>query len=148
MSKIDINEVAEVIKTFKIEPSVAREILEELNSRAEAKESDKAEPTPRGKQQYVVVISDPEGKLKQDMVGWVVQLPESASPHSVIDRVMKAAHDFNASKKGRLLPVKLLGEAFESVARKWFKNYEVAVKTKTAIYIVRTDNKLTEAPSV
>jgi hypothetical protein len=145
--KIDISTVAEVIKQHKLEPSIVREIIEELNARAEAKEADKAEPTPRGKQQYVALISDPEGKIKQDLVGWVFQLPENASPATILDRVMKATHDFNASKKGRLLPVKSVGEAVESVSRKFFKNAEIAVKTKTPIYFLRTDNKLTEAPT-
>lgn len=146
-SKLEIAEVAEVIKQHKLEPAVVREIIEELNARAEAKEADKAEPTPRGKQQYVALIADADGRIKTDLTGWVLQIPEDASPMSVIDRIMKGAHDFNASKKGRLLPVKTVGEALESVSRKFFKEAEVSVKTRLPIYFLRTDNKLTEAPT-
>ncbi len=146
-SKITVSQLAEILKKHReITPAVLREVVEELNAAIEP-EDDK-EVAPRAKQQLVVVVSDPEGKIKQDLVGWVAQIPENASPLSVIDRVMKAAHDFNASKRGRLLPVRSVGEAFESIPRKWFKTNDIQVKTKTPVYLIRTDNRLTEAPSV
>lgn len=144
--KIDISEVAEVLKQQKLEPAVVREIIEELKSRLEP-EDDKAEPVPRAKQQYVAVIADATGAIKTDLTGWVFQIPEDENPGSVVDRIMQAAHDFNASKKGRLLPVKTVGEAVESVGRKFFKNQRLAVKTKLPIYFLRTNNQLTPAPS-
>ena len=147
--KIDINEVALVIKQHKLDPATVREILEELNARIQDKEDEKGEPTPRQKTQYVALIADANGHLKkfEAFTGWVVQIPEEASPLSALDRIMKAAHDFNASKKGHLLPCKTVGEALESAGRKWFKNAGVSVKTKLPIYFLTTDNKLTEAPT-
>lgn len=146
-SKVEISTVADVLKQHKsIPPALLREIVEQLNAAIEPVDEDIKPPAP--KKQFVVVVSDPEGKLKQDMVGWVAQIPEAASPMSIMDRIMKAAHDFNASKRGRLLPVKTVGEAFESVGAKHFRESEAWVKTKTPIYLIRTDNKLTEAPSV
>lgn len=146
--KITVSEVAEVIKRFKIEPETTREIIEALNERIAAAEADSPEPKPRGKQQYCILVSDPAGKIPQGLVGWVVQIPENASPASVNDRVNKAAHEFNATKKGRLIPVKSVGEAMESVKRKHFKNAELAVKTKMPVAVLVTNNKLSEAPSV
>ncbi len=105
MAKIEVSQVAEILKKHKIDPSLLREIVEELNTATQPGGDDDIKP-PAPKKQFVVLLSDPEGKLaKKDLVGWVVQIPEDASPHSTTDRIFKGAYDFNASKRGRLLPV-------------------------------------------
>jgi len=147
MSKVTISQVAEILKKHReITPAVLREVVEELNEATQPAADEDIKP-PAGKKQYAVVVSDPNGVLKVDLTGWVVQLPENASPHSVVDRVMKAAHHFNTTKKGRLIPVKSVGEAFESIGRKFFVENELWVKTKLPVYLIRSDNKLTEAPT-
>ena len=60
----------------------------------------------------------------------------------ITDRIFKAAYDFNASKKGRMLPVKSVGEALESASAKYFKESELWVKTKLPVGVVVTDNVL------
>ncbi len=77
-SKVTINEVAETLKRHALAPALLREIIEELNASTET-EGDE-EPTPRVKQQYVIVSTGPD-------IGWVIQIEESASPASVIDRI-------------------------------------------------------------
>lgn len=142
MAKIEINQVAEILKRHKIDPSLLREIVEELNSVTQPNGDDDVKP-PAPKKQFVVLLSDPQGKLpRQDLVGWVVQIPEDASPYSTIDRIFKGAYDFNASKRGRLLPVKSIGEALESGSAKYFKEAELWVKTKLPVAVVVTDNVL------
>jgi hypothetical protein len=141
MAKIEVNQVAEILKKHKIDPSLLREIVEEMND-ATQPEADEEKP-PAAKKQFVVLLSDQSGKLaKQDLVGWVVQIPEDASPHSTAERIFKGAYDFNASKKGRLLPVKSVGEALESVSPKYFKESELWVKTKLPVAVMVTDNVL------
>jgi hypothetical protein len=80
--------------------------------------------------------------LAQDLTGWCVQIPENASPFSTMDRVLKAAYDFNASKKGRLLPVKTVGEALESASAKYFKEAELWIKTKLPVAVIVTNNQI------
>lgn len=142
MAKIEVNQVAEILKRHKLDPSILREIVEEMNEiTAPAADEDIKPPAP--KKQFVVLLSDPAGKLpKQDLVGWVVQIPENASPHSTVERILKGAYDFNASKKGRLLPVKTVGEALESASAKYFKEAELWVKTKLPVAVMVTDNIL------
>lgn len=142
MAKVEISTVADVCKKRKVEPALLREIIEELNEiTAPAADEDIKPPAP--KKQFVVILSDPSGILpKKDLVGWVVQIPENASPFSTMDRVFKGAYDFNASKKGRLLPVKSIGEALESASAKYFKESELWVKTKLPVAVVVTDNVL------
>lgn len=142
MAKIEVNQVADILKKHKIDPSVLREIVEEMNEVTQPAADEDIKP-PAPKKQFVVLLSDPAGKLtKTDLVGWVVQIPEDASPHSTVERIWKGAYDFNASKRGRLLPVKSVGEALESAAAKYFKEAELWVKTKLPVAVMVTDNVL------
>ncbi len=142
MAKIEVSQVAAILKQHKIEPSLLREIVQAMNEAAQPAADEDIKP-PAPKKQFVVLLSDPEGKLaKKDLTGWVVQIPESASPHSTTDRIFKGAYDFNASKRGQLLPVKSIGEALESGSAKYFKESELWVKTKTPVAVVVTDNVL------
>lgn len=142
MAKIEVSQVAEILKKHKLDPSILREIVEEMNEiTASAADEDIKPPAP--KKQFVVLLSDPAGRLPaKDLTGWVVQIPENASPFSTTDRIFKGAYDFNASKKGRLLPVKSVGEALESASAKYFKESELWVKTKMPVAVVVTDNIL------
>ena len=60
----------------------------------------------------------------------------------VQNSVIRAAYEFNTTKKGRLLPVKTIGEAMENVPAKHFKEAQVWVKTKEPVLLLKTDNKL------
>lgn len=141
MPKIDVSKVAEIIKKNQVEPAVLRRIIEEMNLAVQPEDGE--EKPPAVKKQFVIVVSDPEGKLpKTDFVGWVLQIPEEESVATTPDRVFRAAYDFNASKKGRLLPVKTVGEAIENVPAKHFKDADVWVKTKTPVLVLRTDNEI------
>lgn len=145
MAKIEISTAAEIIKKHKVDPATLREIVEEMNElTAPAADEDIKPPAP--KKQFVVLLNDPAGKLpKQDLVGWVVQIPENASPHSTLERVFRGAYDFNASKKGRLLPVRSVGEALESASAKFYKESDLWVKTKLPVAVMVTDNVLPRA---
>ncbi|MDB6128504.1 MAG: hypothetical protein JWM35_2400 [Verrucomicrobia bacterium] len=141
MPKIDVSKVAEILKKNHIDPAVLRRVIEEMNIAVQP--DNEEEKPPAVKKQFVIVISDPERKLpKNDFVGWVIQVPENDSPATTPDRVFRAAYDFNASKKGRLLPVKTVGEAFENVPAKHFKDADLWVKTKVPVIMLRTDNEI------
>lgn len=141
MAKIEVSQAAEIMKKHKLEPSTLREIVEEMNALTQP--SDDEESPPALKKQFVILLSDASGILpKQDLVGWIVQIPENASPFSTTDRVFKGAYDFNASKKGRMLLVKSVGEALESASAKYFKESELWVKTKLPVAVIVTNNVL------
>jgi hypothetical protein len=137
MAKIEVNQVAEILKKHKVEPKLLREIVEEMNFVTQPNADDDIKPPPL-KKQFVILLSDPEDKLpKADLVGWVVQIPENESPHSTQERIFRGAYDFNASKRGRMLPAASVGEALES-AGKYLKEVEVWVKTKTPVSVMVT----------
>ncbi len=139
--KVEISLVAGALKKHDVSPAILRAIIEDLN--IEAQPDPGEEKPPAVKKQYAVLVSDPDGKLpKDDFVAWVVQLPECESVATTLDRIHRSAYDFNASKRGRLLPVKTVGEAIENVPNKYFKEYEVSIKTKTPVLVLRTSNEI------
>jgi len=141
MPKIDINKAAEICKKNAVTPEQLRAIVEEMNLAVQP-ETD-GDDAPKVKKQHVIIISDPEGRLpKEDFAGWAVQIPETESPATAVDRITRAAYDFNATKKGRLLPVATIGEAIENVPARHFKERDVWIKTKTPVLVVRTDNRI------
>jgi len=97
---------------------------------------------PKVKQQYVMLVSDPNHQITEDLVGYVLTIPEDNDLATVVGDVKKAAYNFNASKKGRKYPVNTIGSAIGVVSSKFFKPYDIKVKTKEPVYIVRTDDKL------
>ncbi len=142
MPKIEVNKVAEILKKNEISPGTLRRVVEEMNLAVQPDPTD-AETPPAVKKQFVILVSDPEGRLpKHDFVGWVLQIPESESVATTTDRILRSAYDFNTTKKGRLLPVKTVGEALEHVSAKHFKEADVWVKTKTPVLMLRTDNEI------
>ena len=97
---------------------------------------------PKIKKQFGILVSDKDGVIKQDLVGWVFQMPENEDTRDVVELIKKAAYNFNASKKGRKYPVNTIGQAIEGVGNKFFKPYNVSLKTKEPVLVITTDNVL------
>lgn len=145
MPKVEINQVAEILKRNKADAALLRAVVEEMNLLARAAAED--EKPPAVKKQFIVLVSDPDGRLPKgvDFAGWVVQIPEEDSPVTTLDRIHRGAYEFNASKKGRLLPVRTVGEALENVPAKHFQEAGVSVRTKTPVLVVKTNNLIPRA---
>ncbi len=148
-TKIEINLVAAAMKKHAVDAATMRAIIEDLNLEAQPEGGEEKEPAV--KKQFVVLLSDPTGRLSSefyaaagfsDFAAWVLQIPESEAPATATDRIKRAAYDFNATKKGRLLPVASIGEAIENVPARFMKEHDVWAKTKTPVLVVRTDNVL------
>ena len=142
MPKIDTNKVAEIVKKNVEDSSVVRQIVEEMNLIVQPEFDD--EKPPAIKKQYVIIVSDPEGRLPEgfDFVGWVVQVPENESVLTATERIHRAAYEFNTTNKGRLMPAKTVGETLEHVPAKHFKEQDVWIKTKVPVLVVVTDNEI------
>jgi hypothetical protein len=146
MPKIDVNQVAEILKRNDLEPALLRQIMEELNLIAQP-EVDEEKP-PAVKKQTCIIISDPKGDLPEaEFTGWVVQIPEDASVTTTVERIHKAAYEFNTTKKGRLLPAKTMADAIENVAAKHFKEQQIWIKTKEPVFMLRTNNEIPQEES-
>jgi hypothetical protein len=145
MAKIDIAKVTQIIQRSNLEPEVMKELIIAIQEEAKAaeEEADAGEKPPPQKKQFIIVLSDPNGDMpEKDFVGWVVQIPEMASPLTVQERIHRAAYDFNSSRRGRKNPVSTIGEACEAVAQKHFKEADIAIKTKIPVSVIVTDNQI------
>lgn len=142
MAKIEVGKVAEILKKNHVDPAVLRRVIEEINLAVQPDPGEQ-EKLPPLKKQQVLLVSDPEGKLPAaDFAGWVLQIPEEESPVTTQERIFRAAYDYNASRKGRLYPVRTVGEALENVPARYFREAELWVRTKTPVLMLRTDNEL------
>lgn len=140
--KIDMELLKTVMRRTEVDARIAALIIEELQQEIQEQEQEK-EPTPQLKKQFAILVSDPEGHLEGlELAGWVVQLPEDTSPLTTVESITAAAYDFNQTPKGRRMPVCSIGEACEAVPARFFKEQQVWVKTKEAVMVVRTDNKI------
>jgi hypothetical protein len=144
MSKIEIDLVAEVLKDNELEEDLVMKIVRQLTRAAEKLAAEaEAEKEPTTKKQWVILLSDPNGDLPdEDMVGWVVQIPENDNPGTVTGRIVKAAHHFNTTRRGRKHPAKSIAEACEVVGGKFLKEQNLAIKTKLPVTALKTDNVL------
>ena len=140
--KLEINQVAEILKRNAADPALLRAVVQEMNLIA-ARAADEADATPAVKKQWVILVSDPEGRMpKIDLAGWVLRIPDEESPVTTVERICRASYEHNASKKGRLLPAKTIGEAIECVPSKSLKEQEVWVSTKSPVLVLTTDNAI------
>ncbi|MBW7893557.1 MAG: hypothetical protein H3C27_00480 [Opitutaceae bacterium] len=142
MPKIDVNKVAEILKKNQLDPAVLRRVIEEMNLAVQPDPGEEEKPPPV-KKQFVILVSDPNGVMPEDdLVGWVLQIPENDSPVTTPERIYRAAYEFNATKKGRLLPATTVGDALENVPAKHFKEADAWVKTKTPVLVLKTNNQI------
>lgn len=153
MKKLDANQVAQLVANAGKGLLDSKE-LKELLGRIKDLLPDEApaeEKAPPCKKQYVILISDPQGKLNDfrgELAGWVLQIPESESARSTEERLHKAAYDFNATRRGRKMPVQTIGETIESVPAKELKEVELWVKTKSPVLMLTTRNEIPNTPSL
>ncbi len=146
MPKVSVDLIADVLQNNEIEPDVITKLIKEIEQQAEiAAEEEKASREPPVKKQFVIVVSDPRGVMpEEDFVGWIAQIPESDSPATTMERIERAAFEFNISKKGRKHPAKTVGEACEAVGAKFFKEQAISIKNKIPVTVLKTDNQLPE----
>lgn len=143
--KVSIESVIATLEEKNVAASIVTEIAQELQNLAEDAKGDSV-PKIKTKNQFVVLVSDPDNKLKIDLPAWVVQIEDGVAPSDVINRVKDAAKAFSQTRSGRKHPVHTLGEALEIVPRKFYKtenpSVKTLIKTKTPVLVIKTDNKL------
>lgn len=136
-----IDEILNLLSNNTVAVDEAAQPTEEtLDPSQETGNDEEGEPKP--KQQFVVLVSDPNKQIKTDLVGWVLQIPEDDDVATVVDSIKKSSYNFNASKKGNKYPVTSIGQAIANVPNKFFKTNELKIKTKEPIQILTTDNIL------
>ena len=143
MPKIDLDIVKRVLEQNNTDIQKLNAIIDDLKLQIQIEEEERANRPPPVKKQFVVLLADADGALaEKDITGWILQIPEDDSPAVTSERIIRATYNYNATPKGRRLPVKTIGEACEVVGHKFMKEENVWVKTKTPILAVATPNTI------
>lgn len=141
--KMDLELVRMAMRRAELEPEKIEKVERTLINLLRAEEEEQGEKAPPVKKQFGIVISDPDGILTgKDFTGWIVQIPEDESITSCVLRIHKAAYAFNATPKGRRMPVGTIGEACEVIPPKIFKEEEIWIKTKIPVLVTACPNEL------
>jgi len=144
MSKIAIEEVESLLLEKKFDPAKVTEIVRELEKVAEEiKEDNKANAAPKQKWEYVIVLHDKEGFLKdKEIAGWVVQQEADADAGTVLSKLVDAAKTQNTSgKRKKRSVITNFVELFESLKAKFAKEKKLRVKTKELTRVLLPDGK-------
>ena len=136
-----INEILDLLSNATVAVDEAAKTEEEAVDASEETGNDE-ESEPKPKQQFVILVSDTNGIINKDLVGWVLQIPENDDVATVLDSIKSGAYNFNASKKGQKYPVSSIGQAITNVPNKFFKTNNLKIKTKEPIQIITTNNVL------
>lgn len=141
MAKVDTELLKLILTRNELDIRIVSRIMEDIE--VELKNQVDEEKPPPVKKQWCIVISDPAGELQgKDHTGWILQIPEDDSPATTQERVINAAYDYNASPRGRRIPVQTIGEACEVIPARFFKEQNAWVKTKVPVLMLTTDNKI------
>lgn len=142
MAKVDLELVKLILQRNEVEIRQVNEIMTELQREVQAQQEANEKPPPV-KKQFCILVSDAEGVLAdKELTGWVLQIPEEESPYTAPERIVRAAYNFNATPKGRRLPLNTIGEACEVVPARLFKEEQVWVKTKEPVLVLSTRNQI------
>lgn len=154
--KISIEEVKSVLLDKEFDPIKVDEVIKELEGLAEEvtlneeleeeTKDDDATTTddsgPKKKWEFVIVLNDKEGLLKdKEIAGWVVQQEENADAGLIVSKLSDAAKDQNSGKKKKN-KIEDLISLFEYLKPKWSKPKNIRIKTKDLTRVIIADGKL------
>lgn len=140
--KVDLELIKATLLEHGVDDQTLFSVVKDLQKKAE-EEADKGDKPKDGKYQFVLVVYDPEGELKdKEFTGFAAKIPEENSVYSVTEGIIRAGYEFNTTKKGRRLPVKTIGEIMETVPDKLLKEFGVKRLHREPVFLVTTDGLL------
>jgi hypothetical protein len=146
MAKVDIELVRKVLQRNELDYEVIAQVLGDLEMEISVDEDGEVTALPPVKKQFVILVSDPDRKFGEELfTGWVLQIPEDQSPLEINAQLIRAAYEFNRTKKGAREPAKTITDVCEIVPQKHLRAQSVWVKTKEPVLLIRTDNQIPTA---
>jgi hypothetical protein len=146
MSKISIEDLQSILSKQNIAPQVVQTVLKEAQEIIQEEKEDRQDSaTPKQKNEFLIVVSDPMGhisSLSSDFTGWVVTMKEGDDAGTVLDRLKQAARDTNAGKKRKRNMIENMADAFRATKRAFLKSKNLMIKTKEPCRVLITDGKL------
>lgn len=138
MSKISLDDVEQVLLQRKLDPTEVQAIVKDL---AVVIEEGKGAPAPRQKWEHVIILHDPEQKLKDSNIqGWVVQQKEGKSANDILPALAKAVSASNNGAKNKKNLIETAFDTFRYLKTRYL-NGELRIKTKEPAQVIVTTQK-------
>lgn len=140
--KTTLDNVQTACERNRVDAPTTKKIISDLQQTAKLEaEERKAEQGEQKKQKFVLVVSDPAGEAASlELAGYAVTIDDDAAEFSVPEKIRAAVADYSRSKRGRRIPVKTLGEAFENIPAKYFKKQGIIIKHREAAFALTVQN--------
>jgi hypothetical protein len=142
--KISIEEVEAKMLELKVDPTKVQQIVSELEKVVEElAEERKAIAGPKQKWEYVIVLNDKDGLLKdKEIAGWVVQQPTDGDSNLILSKLADAAKAQNEVTKKKANIIDDLTSLFENLKSKFTKEKSVRIKTKELTRVIITQGRM------
>jgi hypothetical protein len=140
--KVSLENVESILLERKIEPPKVQEILRDLKQAAEEEAADKeTEDGPKPKWEHVVLLNDPDGKIKDDFTAWVITQQEGQDTGLVVGKLQDAAKVQNEAAKRKKNVITSFSELFDSLKSKFLKEKGLKIKTKEPVRVLVVNGK-------
>lgn len=143
-NKLAIEDIVAALQTAGIEHPKQLKVLDYLKEVVAEEQAAKQETAlPKQKNEFGVILFDAEGKLVgQEFTAAVYQIPQGDDHGLVLGKISQAAREQVAAARRKKYPIDTMGEAVQSVKRKFIKEKNVNLKTKSPVRVLISDNKL------
>ena len=148
MAKVEVDILKKGIERREVPVRQRNEILQDIKHVLEQEALEKDMKPKKPKMDYQLLFIDPGHILKgkEELIyGLILKAPEGIDSAEFISRLSAAAHEHNATPKGRKFPVDNLAEACEAISPKILKEFGISVTTKIPLKVTTHDGKLTPA---
>ena len=141
--KVSLENVEAILLERQIAPPQVTAILADLQKAAEEEKAEAGNTAgPKNKWEHIIVLNDPDGKLKADeWTGWVVVQEEGSDAGTIVSRLRDAAKDQNESAKRKKTLLTGFGEVFQNLKSKFLKTRSLKIKTKEAVRVLTVNGK-------
>ncbi len=132
---LNIDEIISALRDEKIDPKILVAVETKLEKIEQDKKADRSS-TPKGKNEFVIMVRGDAALKKILQQGWVVQVKKGSDIQNLPIALQAAAKDNNDSQKKKKAPVKTWRELFQYCKRPFLKNRDILVKTKEPVQVV------------
>jgi hypothetical protein len=140
MSKISLETLIEVMGEENVEQPKQQKIIEHIQQILEDEKKNK-ESAPKLKNEFGVILYAPD-LVGKEYTASVYQVKTGFDHSTVLKKISEASHDQNGSKKSKKKVIQSIGEAFQTLKRKFIKEKQINFKTKEPVQVLISDNKL------
>jgi hypothetical protein len=126
-----------------LEEEAVEEIQPEIEEQPTNEDlTDNSEDLPKIAYEYVVILNDKEGYLKdKEIAAWIVQQEENADAGLVLHKLKEAAKDQNESAKRKKNAITTLEDLFDGLKTKFLKSKNIKIKTKDLTRVIVSNGK-------